>query len=106
MHFYAHIYSLQVRARACFIEAMRWQVQVNEPEGDVLGETLAAVGFTLAGGRLSGEPFEALDHPQAVSTLAHDLAQKVREIGRLTDIEIGFWAGPVFELDENGDQVS
>lgn len=86
---------------------MRWQVQVNEPSGDVLAETLAAAGFTLDGNRLMGDAFEALDDPQAVSALAHDLAHKVREIGRLKpDIEIGFWAGPVFEFDENGDEIS
>ena len=87
---------------------MRWQIQVNEPEGgEALVAALNAAGFTLDGDRLSGAAFEALDKPQDVSRFAHDLAHKTREISRLDpEIEIGFWAGPVFEFDENGNQIS
>lgn len=85
---------------------MRWRVQINEMTGDILPDTLAAVGYTLDGDMLSGESFEACDEWGDVSDVAHDLAHCVREIARLNpEIEIGFSSGPVHEYDANGNEI-
>jgi len=86
---------------------MKWSVKINEARGNILAETLAAAGFKLDGDIISRKLFEALDTPEDVADLAHDLAHIVREIGRLnSDIEIGFFAGPVLEFGADGEQTA
>ena len=86
---------------------MRWAVKLNEMTGDILPETLAAVGYTLDGDMLSGEPFEAFDEWGDVADLVREMSQKVREIARLSpDIDIGFTPGPVFEISADGQHIS
>jgi len=88
------------------LSSMRWKVKIRDVHGDVLVETLAAVGYLLEGDMLSGEQFAQIETWGEVADAARELSHRVSVLSRHdASLRMGFSVDKVFEYDSEGNEI-